>query len=289
MIELSLKDALRRLPKRKGESNKGDYGTLLSLVGSAYYRGAAHLSSLGALRSGVGILRVASTERVITSLASAIPEAVFLPLAEGDKGEIFGFDVKSYFKEFPKTTAVLCGCGLTVNGDIQKTVIEVIENSPVPVLLDADALNCICGNISVLKKAKSEIVITPHIGEFARLTGKSVAEVKADAESCALDFAREYGVNVVLKSNNTIIATKNEIYISRFGNPGLARGGSGDILAGMTASFLAQGMCGEDASISAVVLHGYSADRCASRLSQTGMLPHDMLTDLCEIFKEEGR
>lgn len=289
MTELTLKDVFKRLPVRSENSNKGDYGTLLSVVGSAYYRGAALLSSLGALRTGVGILRVASIEKVISSLSCNIPEIVYLPLEEGMDGEIAEFDVGAYFDRFPKTTAVLCGCGLTVYGNIPDIVADIIRNSACPVVLDADALNSLQGNTRLLKEAKSDIIITPHIGEFARLTGKSVEYIKANAEMLALEFSREHCVTLVLKSNNTLIASENEIYISRFGNSGLARGGSGDILAGMIASFAAQGMSPLDAAICGTVLHGASADRTAKRLSKTGMLPHDILTDLCEILREEGR
>lgn len=289
MTELCLRDALMRLPKRRVESNKGDYGMLLSIVGSAYYRGAAQLSSLGALRTGVGILRVASTERVISSLAASLPEAVYLPLDEGDCGEITAFDTRSCFDKFPRTTAVLCGCGLTTYGDIPGIVEDVILNSPCPVVLDADGLNALAGRTELLKKAKSDLILTPHIGELARLTGNSIECIRSDAEAFSSEFAREHKLTLVLKSHDTIIATPNEIYISRFGNPGLARGGSGDILAGMIASLAAQGMDMLDAAICGTVLHGSAADRAARRLSMTGMLPHDILTDLCQIFCEEGR
>jgi len=288
MQELSLNDVFKILKKRKSESNKGDYGTLLNICGSAYYRGAAQLSSLGALRTGVGILRVASTERVIAPLCSNIPEAVFLPLPEGERGEIDGFDAKSYFKDFPKTNAVLCGCGLTTFGNTPRLVSDLTENAPCPIVLDADALNCVSDDTDILLKAKSEIVITPHIGEFARLCGVGASDISSDPVKYGEEFTRRYRVVLVLKSNITRIFSGNGMFVSRYGNPGLARGGSGDILAGMTASFMAQGYSAADAAKAAVVLHGAAADMTAKRLSMQGMLPHDIIYDLCEIFKKEG-
>ena len=288
MQELFLNDVFSLMKKRPCESNKGDYGTLLNICGSAFYRGAARLSSVGALRTGVGILRVASTEKVILPLCSSVPEAVFLPLEEGEKGEIKSFDTKAYFKQFPKTSALLCGCGLTTFGNIPETVFDIVENAPCPLILDADALNVISGKREILRKAKNKVIITPHIGEFARLCGLSVEEIKKNPLEYAKDFVKNYGVILVLKGSSSYILSGDEIFVSNYGNPGLARGGSGDILAGMTASFTAQGMDAFDAAKCACVLHGASADRTAKRLSMQGMLPSDIIYDLCEIFKEEG-
>lgn len=270
MKELTLKDVFDILPTRAKDSNKGDYGRLLSVVGCKYYRGAALLSSMGALRTGVGILTVCSCEEVIQTVASALPEATFLPREELDITDI------------PKVTTLLLGCGLGKDNEAA----SIVKSCPVPMILDADGLN----NTTVddLPKGK-DIIITPHIGEFSRLTGIDIPAIKSDPERHAKDFADKYGVTVVLKDYETVIASPNrETAISRFGNPGLARGGSGDILAGMIASFRAQGLSSYDAAICGVVLHGASADRCAKRLSVQTMLPHDILDDLSKIFNERG-
>ncbi len=271
MKELTLKDVFDILPIRAKDSNKGSYGRLLSVVGCKYYRGAALLSSMGALRTGVGILTVCSSEEVIQTVASALPEATFLPREELDITDI------------PKVTALLLGCGLGKDNGVA----SIIKSCPVPMILDADGLN----NITVddLPKGK-DIIITPHIGEFSRLTGTSIPEIKAAPEKYARAFADNYNVTVVLKNHETVIASPDrETAVSRFGNPGLARGGSGDILAGMIASFRAQGLSGYESAVCGVVLHGASADRCAKRLSMQTMLPHDILNDLTTIFNERGR
>ncbi|MBR4880502.1 MAG: NAD(P)H-hydrate dehydratase [Clostridia bacterium] len=268
MKELTLKDVFDVLPKRAKDSNKGDYGRLLSVVGCKYYRGAAVLSSLGALRTGVGILTVCSTEQVIQTVAAALPEATFLPRDELDITDI------------PKVTAVLCGCGLGKD----EGVAEIVKGCPVPMILDADGLN----NIRAEYIPEGSI-ITPHIGEFSRLAGISIPDIKSDPEKQARSFADRYNVTVVLKDYETVITSpEKETAVSRFGNPGLARGGSGDVLAGMIASFRAQGMSSYDAAVCGTVLHGASADLCAKRLSQQTMLPHDILDDLTTIFNERG-
>ncbi|MBR5516312.1 MAG: NAD(P)H-hydrate dehydratase [Clostridia bacterium] len=288
MHNLCLSNVFSILKKRPEESNKGDYGTLLSICGSAYYRGAAGLSAIGALRTGVGILRVATTEKVIVPLSSLAPEAVFLPLAEGEKGEIGSFDTKTYFREFPKTSAVLCGCGITTFGAVPEIVRDITVNAPCPLVLDADALNSLANNKEILLEAKNEVIITPHIGEFSRLCGVDIGEIKNNIPKYGKEFAKKYGVILILKGSNIHIFYRDSVYVSNFGNAGLARGGSGDILAGMTASFVAQGYSGIEAAICACVLHQCAADRTAKRLSIQGMLPHDIIYDLCEIFKEEG-
>lgn len=267
MKELTLSDVFDVLPERAKDSNKGDYGRLLSVVGCKYYRGAAVLSSMGALRTGVGILTVCSTEEVIQAVAAALPEATFLPRNELDITDI------------PKVTAMLCGCGLGKDGGVA----DIVKNCPVPMILDADGLN----NITAGDIPKDrDVIITPHIGEFSRLTGITIPDIKADTAKHASAFADKYNVTVVLKDYETVIAAPGrESALSRFGNPGLARGGSGDVLAGMIASFRAQGLCSYDAAVCGTVLHGAAADRCADRLSTVTMLPHDILTDLTDIFR----
>ncbi len=271
MKELTLNDVFDILPERAKDSNKGNYGRLLSVVGCKYYRGAAVLSSMGALRTGVGILTVCSCEEVIQTVAAALPEATFLPREELDISDI------------PKVTALLLGCGLGKDNEVS----TLVKSCQVPMILDADGIN----NITVNDIPKNkDIIITPHVGEFSRLTGIDIPTIKSNPEKHAKDFADKYNVTVVLKDYDTVIASPDrETAISRFGNPGLARGGSGDILAGMIASFKAQGLTSYEAAICGTVLHGVSADRCAKRLSQQTMLPHDILYDLHVIFNERGR
>lgn len=271
MKELTLSDVFDILPRRAKDSNKSSYGKLLSIVGCKYYRGAAVLSSMGALRTGVGILTVCSCEEVIQAVAAALPEATFLPREELD------------IRNIPKVTAVLLGCGLGKDYKVS----SIVNSCRAPMILDADGLN----NISVNHIPRDQdIIITPHVGELSRLMGVEISDIKSDPEKYARDFADKYNVTVVLKDYETIIAAPGmESGLSCFGNPGLARGGSGDLLAGMIASFRAQGVSSYGAAVCGVVLHGLSADMCADRLSMQTMLPQDIMTDLAEIFNSRGR
>ncbi|MBQ3099938.1 MAG: NAD(P)H-hydrate dehydratase [Clostridia bacterium] len=281
-------DSLRCLiPKRIEKSHKGSFGTLLSVCGSAYYRGAALLSCEAALRSGVGILRLASTERVCAAVVSSLPEVTFLPQAEDENGSIREFNIEDTLEKFPSITAILCGCGLTKTQNTVRIVGDVIRKSKVRLILDADAINCIAGIPEILKEAKFSPIITPHWGEFSRLCGISVKQIEENAKSLTADFAKKYNCVLVLKSHFTLIATPGgKVYVSNAGNPGLARGGSGDILAGIIASLVAQGLESEKAAMLGVVLHGSSADKCAERLGMTGMLPHDIIYDMTNLLKE---
>lgn len=281
-------DSLRHLvPKRSEKLHKGSFGILLSVCGSARYRGAALLSCEAALRCGVGILRLASTERVCASVAASLPEVTFLPQDEGYDGAVTGFDTDGIFGEFGGITALLCGCGLTSTHGTSRMVHDIIRKSEVQLILDADALNCICHTPWILTKAKMPPIITPHWGEFSRLCGCDIKEISTNAESLALEFAKKHNCIVVLKSHYTLIASPDgEGFVSNAGNSGLARGGSGDLLAGMIASFAAQGLSPLDAACLGVALHGAAADECAKRIGMVGMLPHDIIYDMINLLKE---
>ncbi len=287
MKEITFELLRRLIPERSEKLHKGSFGTLLSVCGSARYRGAALLSCEAALRSGCGILRLASTEKVCAAVASRLPEVTFLPQDEDENGSIAGFDPDEIFNEFGGITALLCGCGLTNTQNTARMVHDIIRNSEVQLILDADALNCIAGDPEILKEAKLPPIITPHWGEFARLCGCDVKEIEANAEALALDFARKYNCILVLKSYFTLIASPDgECYISNAGNAGLARGGSGDVLSGIIASFAGQGLSALDAACLGVTLHGRAADECAKRLGTVGMQPHDIIYDMINLLKE---
>ncbi|MBQ8944698.1 MAG: NAD(P)H-hydrate dehydratase, partial [Clostridia bacterium] len=169
-----------------------------------------------------------------------------------------------------------------------KQIIQLLLlNSQAPLVLDADALNIIAENISLLKKSNSNIVITPHPGEMSRLCGKSVDEISANPVRTALLFAKEHNITVVLKGANTVVCAPGcPVYINSTGNPGLSRGGSGDLLAGMIVSLLAQGMSTFSAACCAVYLHGLCADRFAQTASTRFMLPGDIADNMPELLKD---
>lgn len=268
--------------KRKKSAHKGTNGTLFALCGSYGMAGAAVLSGSAALRTGVGLLRMAVPKSIYELVSSKLTEAVFMPLEQNDDGTV---SIEEYNKilydVLEKSNALLIGCGLGMNDDLSDLVSLLIENSTKPVVLDADGINAVCMNINVLKKANAPVILTPHPGEMARLIMSDTKTVQSDRYNTAKNFAEEYGVTVVLKGANTLVATPDgKVYVNLTGNNGMARGGSGDVLAGMIASFLAQGMSAEKAAVFGVYYHGLAGDLCAEKYSTRSMLPSDMVTEL---------
>jgi NAD(P)H-hydrate epimerase len=288
---MSLEAVFEHLPVRNPLSHKGNYGKLLAICGSSHYRGAAALSAMGALRCGAGIVTLASTEAVCFTVAGKIPEAVLLPLEEGLEGEIDGGSaLKAIETPLQNATAVLLGCGVGQGSHVSEILAYVLEHTDCPVIVDADGINALAANIDILRQKKGPVILTPHPGEMARLTGDPVAEIEAGRSKAAMDFAKAHGVIVVLKGHETIVASPDGgLILNKTGNPGLAKGGSGDILAGMIASFAAQGIDPVYAAACAVHLHGLAADRTAARKSQYAMLPSELLDELAVIFAETGR
>lgn len=279
-IILNLKTVLQMLPARTPESHKGSYGKVLAVCGSSPYRGAAVLSVMGALRTGAGLVTLAAPECVVAAAAARVPEAIFLPDAAQER----------ILEEVSRSEVCLLGCGLSADADTAQLAKKALDASMGVVVLDAGALCSLADDISAITAfAQSQpLIVTPHPGEMARLCRCSVEDIEKERTSCALDFALSTGAITVLKGHETLIACPDgTLYENLTGNAGLARGGSGDILAGMIAGLAAQGMSAEHAAAAGVFLHGLSADRCAARLSMQGMLPSDILTDLCNIFLEK--
>ena len=288
---LTTETVLSHLPPRAASSHKGTFGTLLSVCGSARYRGAAILSAMGALRSGAGIVTVASTEAVCFAVSMRMPEATLLPLEEDLSGLIDGpAACKALDGALGKASAILVGCGLDQGPHALAIVSHILRYADCPVIIDADGINALSGNIHVLRDAKSPVILTPHPGEMSRLCGKSIEEIEADRGGTAMDFARRHQAVVLLKGHETVIADpEGGLIINQTGNAGLAKGGSGDVLAGIMGGFLAQGLEPIHAAACAAHLHGLAADRTALRKSQYAMLPSELLEDLAQIFAENGR
>ncbi len=268
------------LPPRAPESHKGAYGRVLAVCGCSLYRGAAALASLGALRAGAGIVTLAAAENVIASVAPRILEATFLPLPDGE-----GLAALAR-----QATVCLGGCGRAPDGETAALMRLLLEHAKGAVVLDAGGLCSLADTPDALRPAAGRLILTPHPGEMARLCHCAVRGVTADPAALAQKTAERLSAVVVLKGHRTYVAAPDgAVYENRTGNAGLARGGSGDVLAGMIAGLAAQGLSPLEAAVCGVYLHGLAADRCAARLSQQGMLPEDILADLCTIFLEKER
>lgn len=263
-------------PPREANAHKGTFGHLLAIAGSDGMAGAARLCAEGALRSGVGLLTAALPRSIYPILSATLPEALCLPL------DGFGAAAQLALRERMATvSAVVLGCGLGRSPEAGALVWDVLEHGTCPVVLDADGINAVATHIDRLKTIRRPLVLTPHPGEMARLCGKSVADIQAHRAVVARDFAAAYNVTLVLKGHETVIATPHRaLLLNPTGNPGMATGGSGDVLAGMIGAFLAGGFDPHAAAMCAVYLHGAAGDRAAERLSQQAMLPTDLLAEL---------
>ena len=285
---------LARLPRRAADSNKGSFGTVAVFAGSAQYRGAPVLAAEGALRCGAGLVFLATVPAAMQLALARAPECCVLPCRAGADGCLLPADVRRAAADFvPGKAVLLAGPGL--GGGALNVLEPLLEEPPrwKACVLDADALNGLAALASAglpLPPLPESTVLTPHPGEMSRLARLSVAEVQADRAGVAARFAAARGCVVALKGSGTIVAAPDgRLMRNPTGNPGLARGGSGDILAGMTAALLAQGLTPFDAACCAVWLHGAAADRCARRKSQLAMLPHDLFDDLGALLAEAGR
>jgi hydroxyethylthiazole kinase-like uncharacterized protein yjeF len=275
------------LPERKPDSHKGNYGRLLSICGSVGMTGAAYFAATAAIKCGAGLVTAAVPKSISIPLASKFNEVMLLPLEETSDGTLSLMCKAKLLNKISESDAVVLGCGLGSGLDVLELVAEVIKKSCCPIILDADGINAINKNINLLQEAQAPIIMTPHPGELARLLNISSQKVQADRINIAQKFAISFGVVVVLKGIFTIIAKPNgHILINPTGNPGMAKGGSGDVLSGMIASFVAQGLSPVDAAMCGVFLHGLAGDTCAHRISQYGMTPTDMLDVIPHLFKD---
>jgi NAD(P)H-hydrate epimerase len=287
MHTLSWETICSYFPKRKKDSHKGTYGTLLCITGSDSMPGACALSTLAALRSGAGLVKVATTERNVPILASRIYEAVYLPMRTAENGGIDWKQNASVLQTaIAQASAVLIGCGLGNTETTQELVRETVRLARCPVILDADGLNVAAACIDIMQEQKENWILTPHPGEMARLAKTTTASVQADRWGCAERFCESFSGTLVLKGAGTIVRNPMQCAINPTGNPGMSRGGSGDVLAGMIASFAAQGLSCWKAACAGVYLHGMAGDLAAEQYSEQAMLPQDLLHCFPQVFQK---
>lgn len=279
-MQLSYEDVLNILPDRKADSHKGDYGKILLLCGSRGFTGAAALAAMGALRSGAGLVYVGVPESIYAIEAVKLNEAIVFPLAEED-GKLSAKAIPEIRKYLQTADAVLIGCGLGISTGTMAVLDTVLREFRGPVVMDADAITMLATCPDLLKERKFPTILTPHDGEFRRL-GIAVEEERLAGAMLA---ARELSCILLRKGHETIITDGNEYYINPTGNPGMAVGGSGDVLGGIIVSLLGQGIAPLKAAGCAAWLHGAAGDRCAGKMGQYGMLPSDMVQELPFLMK----
>jgi len=272
---------------RISDTHKGDYGKLLSICGSVGMAGAAVLACKAAIHSGVGLVKAVLPEAIYPIAATQSIESVFAVRKGNSDGTLSADDCEKIGELLKNCDACLIGCGLGVNDDTRAIVAYVIKNCCVPLILDADALNIVSENTDLLHEAKCPVIVTPHIGEMARLAGTDTEKVNNSRLAAAVEFAKKYKLNVILKSANTIVVLPDgQAYVNLNGNPGMAKGGSGDVLAGIVASFAAQGMNMLESATCAVYIHGAAGDKASARFSQHAVTPTDVIYELASVFSE---
>lgn len=291
--EITFPYVCRLFPNRNKDAHKGEFGRLLCITGSLRMPGAAAMSSYAALRCGVGLLTTATASQNIPSLSSHCFESMYIPLLTDENGFItWKGNEKTLTDAVKKADAVLIGCGLGLTEQTVLLTENIIQLADCPLIIDADGLNASVSCIDIISERKKAVILTPHPGEMARILKTSTRQIQSDRQG-ALKEAMELlpGAVIVLKGSGTLVGHNEKIFLNTTGNPGMSRGGSGDVLAGMIASFAAQGIGPAESAAAGVYIHGMAGDIAALRLSEQSMLPRDLISCIPEVFKkiEENR
>lgn len=268
------------LPDRPNNCHKGNFGKVLLLCGSRGYTGAAALCAMGALRTGAGLVYLAVPEDIYEIEAVKLWEPIVLPLPSED-GHISTDAKDKISKLLTDKDAVLIGPGLGQSEAVRDIVTMILTKHQGSVVLDADGINVLKEHKDILRGRTAPTILTPHTAEFRRICPDHTDKRIVDAAT----FAEEYGVILLLKGHRTIITNGRTTYVNLTGNPGMAVGGSGDVLAGMIVSLIGQGIDPLEATAAAAWLHGAAGDVCAEELGQYAMLPSDMLRVLPRLLK----
>lgn len=267
------------LPVRPRFSHKGDYGRVLLVCGSVGFTGAAALAARAALRTGAGLITVATPRQVWPIVAAKLDEPMVVPMADDEAGRLSLQAAPALTQLLAKADACLIGPGLGRSEELDALVAALVGGARCPVVLDADGINAMAGHIDRLREAACPLILTPHDGEFLRLSPGAALppadfDIRADR---AMALARQLSAVVLLKGYRTAITDGTRLYRNETGNPGMATGGSGDVLAGMLVSLLGQGLAPLEAAAAAAWLHGAAGDRCAAERGEYGMTPSDLI------------
>lgn len=280
----SRENELPRLPPRQPDAHKGDFGLALIVGGSRGMAGAAALAGMAALRGGAGLVRLAVPETVLDTVAGFEPSYMTIPLPADAAGRLTAGAFDRIAELAEQATVVACGPGLGRSLDLDQLVARLYEEIAKPMVFDADALNALAAEPDVLVRPGGPRILTPHPGEFARLIGRKLeAELRHDA---AVQLAARCGIVVVLKGHRTLVTDGRREAINTTGNPGMATGGTGDVLTGLITALACQRLEPFDAARLGVHLHGLAGDLAAEELGQVSMLASDLIQYLPEAFLE---
>lgn len=284
---LDIKTASKLLPNREPFSHKGSFGRALLICGNKTMVGCCALATEGALRSGAGLVTLAFPDCIYTALTSRLTENLFMPVSTNNDGCISSDNINNILSACRDNDVIMIGCGLGTSESIKELIKTLIIQNEKPLIMDADALNCLSEFNDILLNKKCEILLTPHPGEMSRLCGLSVTDVKCNREEIIVDFCRTYNVNVLLKGHETLIcnSSADTLYINKTGNTGLSKGGAGDLLSGIIAG-LAPAMKGNlfNSAVLGAFVHGMSADILKKEMSEYSILPSDCAKALGKVY-----
>ena len=277
------------LSRRRSNVHKNHFGHVLVLAGSKQMLGAAALTSLAAIRSGAGLVTLGIPKSLNTAAQKKASNAVMtLPLKETNAQTLALAALKQIKDSYSSYDAIAIGPGLSRNPGTQRFILKIIETSPVPLIIDADALNALCPSLDSLTKTKTLKVLTPHPGEMSRLAKRKKNFIEGNRRDVAHLFAQKYNCILLLKGHKTIVASpEGKVYTNTTGNAGMATAGSGDVLTGMIAAFLAQGLSGFQAAKYGTYLHGKAGDLAAKAKTRLAMIALDIIDCIAKAIKKE--
>ncbi len=279
-LHLDHKDILEMLPERNTTAHKGDFGKLLLLCGCQGYTGAASLAAMGALRTGAGLVYLGVPECIYAIEAVKLLEPIIFPLPDQD-GMLADAAINKISMMLDRMDAVLIGPGIGRSAGTEHVLIWLVQHFDGPIVIDADGIYLLREHIDILRGRTCPVILTPHEGEFSQLMGQACS----NRIEAAVEAARKLCSIVVLKGHKTVITDGDTVYINTTGNPGMAVGGSGDVLAGIITALLGQGQQPLQAAAAGVWIHGAAGDICAQQIGTYGMLPSDMLSVIPRLLK----
>jgi ADP-dependent NAD(P)H-hydrate dehydratase / NAD(P)H-hydrate epimerase len=278
--------ALPRLPARKPDAHKGDCGRVLVVAGSRGMTGAAALCASAAVRGGAGLVTCATPRECYPIVAAHLMEALFAPMPQTAAGTLAPAAARLLRERAAQCDVVALGPGLSTDPGTARCVAALLPRLGRPCVIDADGLTLLAQQPCLVCRTGAPVVITPHPGEMARLSGLTTAQVQADREGVARRFAKDFGCVVVLKGRGTVVTDGARVRVNRTGNPGMATGGSGDVLTGLIAALIGQGLSALDAAVLGAHLHGLAGDRAAKARGGTiGLAASDLLTFLPDALR----
>ncbi len=274
--------------KRDANSHKGTFGTVLVIGGSYEMPNAVYFASQGAVNSGAGLVKVAFPAVAYNAIAPKTFEQILIPLESNKRGRVSQNATRRIESELKKCSCVLIGCGMGNDEDTKAVTEFVIKNAKVPIILDADSINCLKDNIDIIDTAKAPVILTPHPKEMSRIANVDLETVQANRGAIVRSFTKAHKSVLVLKGASTLVGSTDydDIYVNTTGNPGMATGGSGDVLGGIIAAFIAQGVDIFTSVVAGVNVHGMTGDKVTEKYSMMGNTPSLMLTELPLILKK---